>query len=134
MKIIFLKDVGGAGRAGEVKEGVDGYALNFLIPRGLAEQATKEKVAAHEKRAAAEAAAKSEVAAKLANAIQSLEGARVEIKARATEKGGLYKSIGAKEIAAALTTERGVHISEEDVQVKQSIKTTGEHNVSLSAA
>ena len=47
MKVIFLKDVGGVGQRGSIKEVSDGYAMNFLIAQGLAVQATPEKVAAH---------------------------------------------------------------------------------------
>lgn len=127
MKVIFLKDVGGAGRTGEVKDVSDGYAMNFLIPRGLAGQATPDTLAAHEKRVAAETAAKKEEAEKLATAIQSLEGARVEIKARATEKGGLFKSIGTKEITAAIAVEWNIHIPESVIVLMQPIKTMGEY-------
>ena len=47
MKVIFLKDVAKVGQHGKMKDVADGYALNFLIPRGLAIQATPDKVAAH---------------------------------------------------------------------------------------
>ncbi|OGG80467.1 50S ribosomal protein L9 [Candidatus Kaiserbacteria bacterium RIFCSPLOWO2_01_FULL_54_13] len=134
MKVIFLKDVGGVGRAGEVKDVADGYAQNFLISRGLAEQATSEKLAAHEKRSSEEAAAKKEKEEQLAKAVQSLEGARVEVKSRATEKGGLFKSIGAKEIIDAVSDQRNVRLPDGSVQLKQPIKTVGEHGASISAA
>ena len=52
MQIILLQDVGGVGKRHEVKDVADGYALNFLIPRGAAEQATPERLASHEKRIA----------------------------------------------------------------------------------
>ena len=68
-----------------------------------------------------------EEAEKLATAIQSLEGARVEIKARATEKGGLFKSIGTKEITAAIAVEWNIHIPESVIVLMQPIKTMGEY-------
>ena len=49
MKVIFLKDVGGVGQRGTIKDISDGYAQNFLIPNGLAEQATAEKKTANQK-------------------------------------------------------------------------------------
>ena len=133
MKIIFLKDVGGSGRAGEVKEIADGYAFNFLIPRGLAEQATPEKIAAHAKRSAELAAARKEEEAKLAKLVQALEGARVELKVRATEKGGLFKSIGKKEIASAIKEQKNSAVPEDMIQLESPIKTVGEHPVTISA-
>ena len=133
MKIIFLKDVGGVGRAGEVKEIADGYAMNFLIPRGFAEQATPEKVLSHEKRLASKFLTKQEEEKRLAGAIQSIEGAHIEIKARATEKGGLFKSIGPKDIVAKITDEQIISIPEEAVHLQSPIKTIGEHPVTVSA-
>lgn len=134
MKVIFLKDVGGVGRVGEVKDVADGYAQNFLIAEGLVVQATVEKLAAHEQHTAETAAAKKEDQEKLARAIQSLEGARIEIKARATEKGGLFKSIGAKEIVTRISAERSIHLPEVSIRIAPPIKTVGEHSVLLSAA
>lgn len=131
MKVIFIRDVGGAGRMGEVKEISDGYALNFLIPHGLAAQATKEALAAHEKRAAQVSAAKAQESAALAENIRSLEMAHIELKVRATEKGGLFKSIGGKEIVAACATQKGITLPESVVQLKKPIKETGEHTVIL---
>src|SRR3989338_8530303 len=106
MKVIFLKDVGGAGRMGEIKEVSDGYVMNFLIPRGLAIQATKEKIAEHEKLAAESAAQKEKEAEALKAIVQGLRGARIEMKLRATEKGGLFKAVGPKEAAQALKAQK----------------------------
>src|SRR3989338_4758137 len=133
MKVIFLKDVGGAGRAGEVKDIADGYALNFLIPRGLAKQATKEALAEHTKVQAALAAEKERREANLKEAIQRLRGARIELGVRATEKGGLFKAIGQKEIADALQKQKSVSIPEEGISPLEPVKTTGDHIIKISA-
>lgn len=133
MKVILLQDVGGVGQRGEVKDVADGYAQNFLILRGLAEQATKEKIAAHEKRATEEMVAKKEGEEKLTKTIQSLEGARIELKVRATEKGGLFKTIGPKEITQALKDQKGVQLPVEAVIPLEPIKTIGDHIIKISA-
>ncbi|KKW47448.1 50S ribosomal protein L9 [Candidatus Kaiserbacteria bacterium RIFCSPHIGHO2_02_FULL_59_21] len=133
MKVIFLKDVGGVGRAGEVKDIADGYALNFLIPRGLAKQATTEALAEHAKVQAALAAEKERREADLKEAIQRLRGARIELKVRATEKGGLFKAIGPKEIADALHQQKSVSIPEEGIAPLEPVKTTGDHIIKISA-
>jgi len=134
MKIILLKDVAKVGQHGTIKDVADGYALNFLIARGLAVQATPEKVAVHEAAQKREGEAREEMNKALAATVQSLEGARVEIKARATEKGGLFKSVGPDEIASELLVQKRVRLSPESIRLASPIKTTGEHSVSINAA
>ncbi|HCM43952.1 MAG: LSU ribosomal protein L9P [Candidatus Kaiserbacteria bacterium GW2011_GWC2_49_12] len=130
MKIILLKDVRGVGQRGEIKDVADGYVQNMLIPRGLVEQATPEKLAAHEAAMARETHARALEREKIETTIKSLEGKRVEIGARATEKGGLFKAIGAKDIVLALGKEGSV-VPEEYVQLKKPLKEIGEHTVEL---
>ena len=130
MKVILLKDVGGIGQHGTVKEVADGYGFNFLIARGMAVQATPEKLKAFETKLKEEAAVREKEHAALKSVVQSLEGKRVEIQARATEKGGLFKSISAADIMKAL----GVGISEDAVALLKPIKETGEHAATIRAA
>lgn len=134
MKVIFLKDIGGVGRKGEVKEVSDGYALNALIPKGAAMQATPEAIKKHDAERAKEAAAQQALAQALAAKIKSLEGKRIEMTARATEKGGLFKSIGAKEIAHAVLGQLNADIPVEDIALDHPIKTTGEHSIVIQNA
>jgi len=134
MKILFIKDVGGVGRHGEIKEVSDGYALNHLIAHGLAVQATPDKVKEH----AAATQKASEVRAKeeheLAAKIQGLEGAVIEIEARATEKGGLFKSLGTSDIQKAIKEQKGVDLSLDLIQLAKPIKEVGEHQLELKTA
>jgi large subunit ribosomal protein L9 len=133
MKVILLRDVGGVGQLGEVKEVADGYALNLLIPQRLAEQATSEKLVSHEKRMGERAAQKQMDEARLKETIQDLRGARIELKARATEKGGLFKAIGPKEIAEALKTQKEVSLPPGSIEPLEPIKTIGDHILKISA-
>lgn len=132
MKVIFVKDVGGVGQRDTVKEVSDGYALNFLIAQGLAEQATKEKIAALEKRTKSREEEKNKEAAAREKIITALDGARVELSVRATEKGGLFKSVGAKEIVQALRKE-GKEIDEQLIILPKPIKEVGEHTIEIAA-
>ncbi|MDO8514125.1 MAG: 50S ribosomal protein L9 [bacterium] len=131
MKVILLKDVAKVGQHGAVKEVSDGYGLNFLIARGLAVQATPEKIAAHATAQKREEEAREEATKALRVAIQSLEGARIEISARATEKGGLFKSIVARDVANAISEKKGVHLLIEAIQLEKPIKETGEHAIDI---
>ncbi len=131
MKVIFLKDVRKVGRAGEVKNMADGYATNFLFPQKLAEPATEEKIRQAEtrKHEQEEAAHKEEEI--LDKKVLSLKGKTVTITARATEKGGLFKSIAEKDAAKAILAEHGLLIPEDAIEFPEPIKTLGEHRASL---
>lgn len=134
MKVIFVKDVGGVGRRGEVKEVTDGYAMNHLIAHGLAQQATPDKVKAHEAAVQKENEAKAHEQQELTSKIQSLEGARVEISVRATDKGGLFKSLGVADILKAIKQQRSVDVPADVILLEKPIKETGEHQVELKTA
>lgn len=134
MKIIMLKDMGGVGQRGAVVEVKDGYALNFLIPHGAAEQATADKIKAHEAHQKGELESREKQAATLKAAVESLNGARIVLKARATEKGGLFKSITASDIAQAIADQKNVRIPDEAIELPKPIKELGEHLITIQAA
>ncbi len=131
MKIIFLKDVRGVGRKGEVKEIADGYALNALIPRGLAEQATPDKLQKHEAARGKEESARKQAADALEARIKGIRDTRVTLEARATEKGGLFKAVTAKDIAQAILAQQKSEIPVEAILLEHPLKTTGEHSVKI---
>lgn len=131
MKVIFLKDVRGVGHAHEVKNVSDGYAINFLFKNKLAEPATPEKVAAIEAKARAHEAELEKAEAELTQKVQSLRGKKITIEARATEKGGLFKSITPKDVAHQVVVQLKVAIPETAVSLPEHLKTIGEHTVTL---
>jgi large subunit ribosomal protein L9 len=133
MKVIFLKDVRGVGRAHEIKNVADGYAINFLFKQKLAEPATDEKVQAIESKAKAHEAELEKQEAELTQKVLSLRGKRVVLKARATEKGGLFKAIAGKDIMKAIKDEHGVELPEDAFTFPEHIKTIGEHVVLASS-
>ena len=131
MKIILLKDVGGVGQRGNVKEVADGYALNHLIPRGLAEQATPQKVAAHAAMQEKESESRKKEEQALIAKAQGLEGARIELIARATDKGGLFKSLGVADIQKSILAQKNIDIPTSVIALEKPIKELGEHTVEL---
>ena len=133
MKVILLKDVRAIGQHGEVKNVADGYAINFLFPQKLAEPATEEKI---KQIAAGREAHEAELAKQeqeLAGKILQLKGKRVVLSARATEKGGLFKAVAAKDILAAIQAEHDVTLPEAAVHIPEHIKTVGDHTALLSS-
>lgn len=131
MKVIFLKDVKRVGRNGEIKNVADGYAANFLFPNKLAEPATEAKIAQFEKEKAAHAAELAKQESLQDKKVASLRGKSVTIAARATEKGGLFKTVTAKDIAKAILAQHSLEIGEDMITEPAPIKTVGEHAVSL---
>ena len=131
MKVIFLKDVAKVGQHGTMKDVADGYALNFLIPRGLAIQATPDKVAAHLAAQKREGEAREQQNKATSEAVHSLKGIRIEISVKATEKGGLFKSITAADIVKAIQEQRSVNIPLDSIALAKPIKETGEHNIKI---
>ena len=125
MKVIFLKDVARVGRRGQAKEIADGYALNFLIPQGLAEQATPAKLAAWQERQNIEAKQEAEREARWAQTLARLKEVSVTVIAKGNEKGHLYTQLPAAAITNAIKKEYGVEIPKEAIVMKKQIKEFG---------
>jgi len=126
MKVIFLKDVPRVGKRHDMKEVNDGYALNFLFPRKLAEVATPKTIAELELRKK-NIEVEREVQGELLNRnLEEIKGKVVYIKAKADEKGHLFSGVHTKEIVAEMKTQNHVDISEEFISLEKPIKEIGE--------
>jgi large subunit ribosomal protein L9 len=132
VKVILLKDVRGCGQANTIVDVAQGYAANFLLPHKYAIAATEDKVKEMEAKKAQHEAAKAQAEEQLSGKVKSLEGKKVTITARATEKGGLFKALGAADIAKAIRAELSLEIPEASIDTEP-IKTTGEHKVRLAS-
>ena len=131
MKVILLKDVRGVGMHGEIKNVADGYAINGLFPKKLAEAATEEKIAKFEAMRAEHEAQKAQEEEQLDNKVAALRGKKVSLSIRATEKGGLFKAVHEKDVAKAIRGEHARGIPEDAITFPEPIKTVGEHVVVL---
>ncbi len=126
MKVIFIQDVKGQGKKGEEKNIADGYARNFLLPRGLAIEATAANLNNLKGQKQSEAYRK-EQDMKAAEEIKSkLEKITVKITAKAGEGGKLFGSVTTKDIADALKAQHGIDIDKRKIVLDSDIKTTGE--------
>jgi len=129
MKVLLLKDVKGLGKAGEIKEAKDGYARNFLIPKGLAKLATPEVVEEWKKeQAKKEAELKAELA-KINEMKEKLENGKIVIKHKLGANGQLVGSVTNKEIAEVLK-EKGFEIDKKQIEHKI-IKAPGMYNIDI---
>ncbi len=129
MKVLMVKDVAKVGQKGTIKDISDGYALNFLIPQGLAVQATPEKVKEAAARENALAAQNAEREKAFRETVQILDGIVLEIPVKANAKGHLYQQLMPGLIVKMLRENRGIEIPVEAVALKEPIKTTGEHTI-----
>ncbi len=131
MKVVLREDVEHLGLKGEILEVADGYARNFLVPRGLAIRASKGSVAqAASMRRNREAREQREREAAEAVATQ-LRGKRVELKARAGEGGRLFGSVTAADLADAINAQLGVEVDRRRVQLDEPIKELGDLEVAV---
>ena len=110
MKVVFLKDVKGTAKKGEIKEVAEGYGRNFLIKNGYAKEATNAAMSQlqgqkrlEEKHAAAELQAAKDLKDKL-------EALTVQLKAKSGEGGRLFGSISTKQVAESLNKAHGIKI------------------------
>ncbi len=129
MKVLLLKDVKGLGKAGEIKEAKDGYARNFLIPKGFAKLATPEVVEEWKKeQAKKEAELKAELA-KINEIKEKLENEKIVIKHKLGANGQLLGSVTNKEIAEVLH-QKGYEIDKKQIEHK-TIKAPGVYNIDI---
>jgi large subunit ribosomal protein L9 len=129
MKVIFLKDVKGKGKKGEVKNVADGYAHNFLIKQGLAKEANNANIStldALKKKEEKEAAEELAEAQKLKEVLDQI---KVELTAKAGEGGRLFGSITTKQIAEELQKKNGIKIDKRKMELADAIRTLGHTKV-----
>ena len=111
MKVIFLQDVKGSGKKGEVKTVADGYARNMLLPKGYAVEATAKNMNLLEgQKASAQHKIDLEIAA-AKEAAAKVKGKKVKISAKAGSNGKLFGSVTAGNVADALNEQFGVKIA-----------------------
>ncbi|MGE6603721.1 50S ribosomal protein L9 [Lysinibacillus fusiformis] len=129
MKVVFLKDVKGKGKKGEIKNVADGYAQNFLIKNGYAAEANAQALSqldGQKKLEAKNAAAELAEAQTLKEKVETLT---VELKAKSGEGGRLFGSVSTKQIADALQKVHGIKIDKRKMTLNDGIRALGFTNV-----
>lgn len=129
MKVIVLKDTKNVGKKGEVKNVNDGYANNFLIPKGIAIEATPQNLKALERQQAADAQKRATDKASAEILKARLEEITLTLKTKAGEGGKVFGSITTKDISDALKEQFGIEIDKKKIVMDSSIKQVGEHSI-----
>lgn len=130
MKVILLKDIKGTGKKDQIIEASDGYARNYLFPKGLAREASASNLNAIENANAAKKH-REDVERENAKALcAKLTGKAIRIEARGAEGGRLYGSVTAQEVADALNKQYGVKVEKRRVDV-DNIRNAGDFKASV---
>ncbi|MGW8958750.1 50S ribosomal protein L9 [Paenibacillus sp. NPDC055715] len=124
MRVIFIKDMKGQGKKGQIKEVSDGYAANFLLPRGVARPATEGNMKTLENQNAAEEKRKHEEKEEAQALGKKLESTTVQLKAKAGEGGRLFGAITSKQIAEAVA-KTGIKLDKRKIELEEPIRTLG---------
>ena len=134
MQVLLLRDVEGLGHSGDVKKVADGFARNFLIPRGLALPATPGSVKAAEQARDAKARRQARALSEAQALAQMLDGQTVTFQARAGEGDRLYGSITNANIAEALQAKVGREIDKRKIVLEEPLKELGAHTITIHLA
>ena len=129
MKVILKADVRGKGKKGQMIEVTEGYARNFLMPKGLAVLATADAVNTMRLQEKAKAKADAEAKAAALEIAEKLKGMQVKVPSKGGEGGKLFGAVTGREISAALKEQHGVEIDSKKLVLDEPIKSFGSYQV-----
>ncbi len=131
MKVIFLQDVKGSGKKGEIKNVADGYARNMLLKKGLAIEATAKNLSELEGKQAS-MAHKIDVEKQQAQEVaDKLNGKTVIAKAKAGNGGRLFGAVTAAQIAGCLEEQYQCKVEKKKISLKSDIKNFGTYEAEI---
>lgn len=133
MKVVFLTDVKGQGKKGQIKEVPAGYAQNFLFKKNLAREATIASISAAEGQAKAKAREEEEefAAAKMLKNVLEKEDVIVEIKMKVGDTGRTFGAVDKGEIARALKAQYNVEVDKRKIQLNFKLQALGTKDVPI---
>ena len=131
MKIILQKPVENLGVPGDIVEVADGYARNFLVPRGLAIRAARGSLIHAETMTRAHLSRQVREKVEFEAMASRLISAQVTIMARAGEEGKLFGSVTPDQIAEAIRIQADIPVDKKDVHVEEPIRSLGNHEVTV---
>ena len=132
MRVVFLEEVEGTARTGDVKNVADGFARNYLLPRKLAAPATDHYINIAQAKAGKEERRQEKVDEEARDRVlPKVDGKSVEIEVRVGEQGKLFGSVTARDIAEALQDATRVELEHRQVDLKEPIRELGGHEVTI---
>ena len=131
MKVILLSDVKPLGTIGAVVEVADGYARNYLLPRGLAAEASKGSLALLEQQRRAKARRDAEAVANAEALGKQLEDVQLTVAAKAGGNGKLFGALTNANVAEAIHATLGIDIDRHKIEVPDNIKSLGSYPIEI---
>ena len=131
MRVILKREVSGLGRPGEVKDVADGYAQNFLLPKGLAIEATASEMKHLARERQADKLKKDRAHADAEELAERLAKVTLVFKLKAGDQGKTFGSVTNKDVAEALKREQRVDIDRSKIQLIDPVRTLGTHSVDI---
>ncbi|MDI9510183.1 MAG: 50S ribosomal protein L9 [Clostridiales bacterium] len=131
MEVILLKDVKSLGKKGDVVKVSDGYARNFILPKKLGVEATKQSLHELKLQKDAEDRRNKEILDQARELGKKLEASTVKLQIKAGEGGRTFGSISTKEIATSLKEQAGIDIDRKKIQLSDPIKNVGSYTVGV---
>lgn len=130
MKVILMEDIKKIGMMGQIVDVADGFARNYLVPKGLAVEANTKNIRSveHEKKIVHEKARKVKDSAQ--DISSKISAMTITIKAKSGEEGKLFGSVTTMDIAEALHSE-GIEIDKKRISLEEPIKRLGSYSVSV---
>jgi large subunit ribosomal protein L9 len=134
MQAILLDEVEGLGEAGTVVNVARGYMRNYLMPRGLAEAATPNRIAEVQRREEKRRADEIRAAEQSKELAELLGRTILTLKAKAGDDGRLFGSITSADVASAIAEARGVRVDRRHITVEPPIRAVGTYSVPVELA
>jgi large subunit ribosomal protein L9 len=129
MKVILQQPVDKLGAPGDIVEVADGYARNYLMPRGMAVKATRGGVKHVESLKRAHTSRTNKAKAEAEQLAGRLIGTPIRVRAHAGEEGKLFGSVTASDVAQAIHDQAGIRVDRHDVYLDEPIRSVGTHEV-----
>lgn len=129
MKVVLTKDVPGQGKSGDVVNVAEGYARNYLFPRGMAVEASRGKMNELAVRRQAQAAKEIQIEQEARVLAARLDNLKLIVTAKQGEGGKLFGSVNNKDIADALAAQHKIKLDKKKLVVKEPIKHLGTYTV-----
>lgn len=132
MKVVFLEEVEGTARIGEVKNVADGFARNYLLPRRLAAPATQHYITIAQAKASKEARRQERMDEEArTHLLPKVDGKAIAIEVRVGEQGKLFGSVTARDVAQALQEATKIELEHRQVDLREPIRELGSHEVTV---